>query len=470
MPSNLTLDESLAWISNNAVEGGAYTITLKNHETIAPKTLFYSGKTVSITLEGGSTEWTVSLSSTGSLFTVESGVTLTLGANLTLEGRNDNTDSLVRVNNGGMLAMHTGSKLRSNTSSYGGGVYVDGTFTMEGGEISGNTASSSFFSSSYGGGVYISSVGTFTMSGGEISGNTASSGGGVYISYGMFTKQTGAVIYGSNAEDTLKNTATNGDSYGHAVYVEGSPAKIRNTTAGFSVTLDSASDAAGGWEAPPAVQITLQPVLGDPPISDTSLFVYESASFSAGDGHTSYAWYWDGEGISGASSSTYTLEAYSRPSGIYELSVVVTTSTGERRSARCRVVIKAEVVNSGIGNIWYSSVSGGEWTLQGDGSRRSPSIGHNGVTKARINFTSGSSNASITIQLRVSSESGCDFAFISQLDDDSATDSGSVISGETSVTVTIPVSSAGSHFVDIGYRKDSSQISGSDCAWFRVIE
>jgi autotransporter-associated beta strand protein len=41
----------------------------------------------------------------------------------------------------------------------------NGTFMMNGGEISGNT-------SSYGGGVYVND-GTFTMNGGEISGNTA---------------------------------------------------------------------------------------------------------------------------------------------------------------------------------------------------------------------------------------------------------------------------------------------------------
>jgi uncharacterized repeat protein (TIGR02543 family) len=140
--------------------------------------------------------------------------------------------------------MNTGSKISGNTSSSGGGgVYVYyGTFTMSGGEISGNTSSS-------GGGVYVY-YSTFTMSGGEISSNTSSSyGGGVYISNGTFAKQSGGIIYGSNESSSLKNTATSGDSYGHAVYVNSSPTKIRNTTAGYGVTLDSSiSGAAGGWE------------------------------------------------------------------------------------------------------------------------------------------------------------------------------------------------------------------------------
>jgi fibronectin type 3 domain-containing protein len=125
-----------------------------------------------------------------------------------------------------------------------------------------------------------------------------------------------------------------------------------------------------------------------------------------------------------------------------------------------------------IGNITYSSVSGGTWALQSDGSRKSPAIGHGGMTKARVSFTCNGAT-SITIQLRVSSERA-DYAFVSTLDNPSTTSgsgyhSGSRISGTQSVTVTIPVPSAGSHFVEIGYQKDGSGISGGDCAWFTVI-
>jgi parallel beta-helix repeat protein len=299
LPSDLSLAQSLAWITSNAVEGGNYAVTLRNDETIGPQSLSYSGKNVNITLNGGTSERWVILSSSGSLFTVRSGVTLTLDNNVTLQGRSNNTASLVMVGSGGTLLLKSGSKITGNTSSYGGGVYVSsGTFTMSGGTVSGNIASSygggvfvsagtftmsggtvsgntSSFgggvfvygtftmsggtvsgntaSSSYGGGVYVASSGTFTMSGGTVSGNTASSsysyGGGVYVnSSGLFIKQSGGTIYGSNASDSLKNTAYS-DSYGHAVYVATSPAKKRNTTAGSGVTLNSGvSDSAGGWE------------------------------------------------------------------------------------------------------------------------------------------------------------------------------------------------------------------------------
>ena len=244
-----SLQAALTWLASNAVSGGTYTITISANESIAPQTLSYSGNTVGITLTGDSTERTVSLSSSGSLFTVSSGVTLTLGNNLTLQGMSGgNSTSLVRVNSEGTLVMESGSKITGNrntfaasTSSSGGVLVNGGTFTMSGGEISGNTA---FY---YGGGVYMSS-GTFTMNGGEISGNTApDGGGGVYVSSGTFTKQSGGTIYGSDASNTLKNTASS-SSYGHAVYVD-SGSKKRNTTAGEGITLNSSlSGSAGGWE------------------------------------------------------------------------------------------------------------------------------------------------------------------------------------------------------------------------------
>jgi uncharacterized repeat protein (TIGR02543 family) len=398
MPGNLPLSEVLTWISSNAVEGGSYTIIVKKNETISPQSLSYGDKNVSVTLNAGTMERTVSLSTTGALFTLESGVTLTLGNNITLQGRSDNTASLVWVNSGGALVMNTGSKISGNTSSsyhysyssrgggvyvsggtftmnggiisdnlsiynygggvyvangatftmsggtisgnkgssYGGGVYVDvggaftmnsgtissnitwessyspsgsgvyvsGTFMMQGGTISGNTTGGGpYYFSSFGGGVYVTGGGIFTMSGGTISGHTGFSsgggvyaanlgiftmsngtisgntaydgggvyvkgvftmsggiisgnigsgvtggrGGGVYVFGGVFTKQSGGIIYGSNASTTLRNTAFDDDS-GHAV-CQMAPLRKRNTTAGVGVTLDSTqSGTAGGWE------------------------------------------------------------------------------------------------------------------------------------------------------------------------------------------------------------------------------
>jgi uncharacterized repeat protein (TIGR02543 family) len=279
-----TLQAAFDWLDSNAVEEGAYTIAVSANEIVAPKTLSYSGKNVGITLNGGASERIITLSTIGSLFTIESGVALTLGDNITLQGMSSNTASLIRVNSGGTFVM-SGGTISGNTTtasySYGGGVYVassgaftltsgtisgntasgstygcgggvyvanDGTFTMSGGTISSNTTAAGGISA--GGGVYVASSGTFTMNGGIISGNTASrsgsTGGGVYA-YGTFIKQSGGIIYGSNASDGLKNTAGSA-SGGHAVY-GALGGKKRNSTAGEGVTLDSrVSGTAGGWE------------------------------------------------------------------------------------------------------------------------------------------------------------------------------------------------------------------------------
>jgi hypothetical protein len=198
------------------------------------------------------------------------------------------------------------------------------------------------------------------------------------------------------------------------------------------------------------------------PVSDASgYYVYRATSSSTtftrireitGSASTSYT----DSGLSSSTTYYYIVYAYNNY-GVSPRSDYATPS----------------VSSTGISSITYGSVSGGAWTLQGDEWRKSPVIGHGSVTKARIYFTTSTSNASIAIQLEVSSELNYDFAFISQLDNASATYtsgyySGSVISGTNSVTIIIPVSSAGSHFIDIGYRKDGSVDSGSDCAWFKV--
>jgi hypothetical protein len=131
--------------------------------------------------------------------------------------------------------------------------------------------------------------------------------------------------------------------------------------------------------------------------------------------------------------------------------------------------------STGISGITYSSVPGSdEWTLISDGSRVSPAINNNAITKSRVSFTSTMPNAFIVIQLDVSSAI-YDYAFISALDDASATYDSGYYSGSRihvweSVRVVIPVPTTGSHFVDIAYQKDGAGKDGSDCAWFKVIE
>jgi hypothetical protein len=121
--------------------------------------------------------------------TIERGVSLTIEGKVALEGQ-DSGDHLVKINRDGSFTLEAGAAVRGNT---GGGVQVYGTYTMNGGEISGNTAS-------WGGGVRVASNGTFSMNGGKISDNTAAStGGGVHMaSNGTFT-MSGGTISGNTA-------------------------------------------------------------------------------------------------------------------------------------------------------------------------------------------------------------------------------------------------------------------------------
>jgi hypothetical protein len=235
------LSEKFAWLTANAMSDTAYFIEVDKDETIVPQTLSYSGKSgITIILSGDMIMRTINFSTANSFLTVDTGVTLILYNNITLNGRS-NSGSMVNIGYNGTVIMHTGTKISgNNTSSSGGGVYVRGTFTMNGGEINGNTTTFR------GGRVNVSS-GTFTMNGGKITGNTASYGGGVYISGGIFRmnggeiigntadgrpngydsrgggvctgggtfRMSGGVIYGSSATTGLRNTAIDG---GAALY------------------------------------------------------------------------------------------------------------------------------------------------------------------------------------------------------------------------------------------------------------
>jgi|GEM_PF-1174396 len=342
-----TLAERLEWLQANATNDTVYSIVLTADESIIPQTLaFPRARNITINLRGDGTERVISLPGSGTIFTVEAGVTLTLGNGVTLQGRAGNIASLVVVNARGGVIMNDGARIIGNTSSGsgggvtvnehgtfamlgreiygntsarggtwgegGGGVFVnrggrfamaggiihnntasasngrgggvlvrDAEFRMGGGEISGNTAPSTVsFNNGMGGGVAVVSwnasasfsmnggeifgntasdgagvfvngtnirtaTTTFTMTDGEISGNTASrNGGGVYLRLQTTFTKTGGIIHGmvGTANDNRARDS------GHAV-ISFSPRRYRNTTAGPSVRMNSATaGAAGGWE------------------------------------------------------------------------------------------------------------------------------------------------------------------------------------------------------------------------------
>ncbi len=93
-------------------------------------------------------------------------------------------------------------KITHKEGSVGRGIYVNSSFTMYGGEISGNTVDApSASNKEYGGGVYVSDGCSFTMNGGKITSNTAGVyGGGVYLSRKSNFTMNGGSITGNRAQ------------------------------------------------------------------------------------------------------------------------------------------------------------------------------------------------------------------------------------------------------------------------------
>jgi predicted outer membrane repeat protein len=234
-----SLAEALAWITANADTDIEYIIELKANDAIAPALLSYGGKKVTLILKGDETMRIVSLSGNGSLFTVGSGITLTLDNNVTLQGKSDNTASLVRVNPTGALGMKGNAAITGNKSSSdsgGGGVFVNGgNFTMsDSATVSDNTVVST--REGNGGGVYVKD-GSFTMSDNvTVSGNTTSSyGGGLYFSNGSFAMSGNATVSGNKASYKGAGVYISG---GNATFTMSGSASVSGNTISSSYSGD----------------------------------------------------------------------------------------------------------------------------------------------------------------------------------------------------------------------------------------
>jgi len=272
------LAEKFDWLRAFAQTGGSYIFEISADENIPAQTLSFSGKrNITLLLRGRGANRNLN-----NEFTIDSGVTLILDNNITLQknifinsggtmimnngstctngvyidggtfimnggtisGRTGVFErkagiftmnggaitisgggfSPVRMGEGGTFTMNNGTISNHNSNIHnGGGVYViNGTFNMNGGTISGNK-------SSYGGGVYVSSS-TFNMSGGTISSNTIrGSGGGVHVEGGTFTMSGGTI-------------SDNVSGYGGGVYVTNGTF----TMSGGIISGNTVSGGAGG--------------------------------------------------------------------------------------------------------------------------------------------------------------------------------------------------------------------------------
>ena len=160
-------------------------------------TLILSG----LTLKGGR----ASVGAIGGGIFVASGGKVGL-SNCTIEGCKAGTGG-----NGGAIGSQgtvtiTGSTLTGNSATNGGAVYVSGSgtkFTMHSGTISSNTVQSTGQKTS-GGGVYVNAGATFTMGGGTISGNTATTKG---TSVGSKAMGGGVCVSGSGSKFIMEGNS-----------------------------------------------------------------------------------------------------------------------------------------------------------------------------------------------------------------------------------------------------------------------
>jgi uncharacterized repeat protein (TIGR02543 family) len=232
------LANKVAWLQANAQSNTDYVLEVNADENINDTlSLYFTPRSnITITLRGSGGNRTISHPSGSYLFVVNSSVTLVLDSNITLQGHGD---SLITLYWGGMLIMNTGAKItgagnRTSTNNPGSAVSVadDGSFTMNGGEISGNNGSSNAA------GVTVGNNGRFTMNGGKISGNTSDdSGGGVAVQQqnGSFT-MTGGEISGNTS---LKPGY---DGSGGGVFVQGASF----TMTGGRISGNTSEQAGGG--------------------------------------------------------------------------------------------------------------------------------------------------------------------------------------------------------------------------------
>jgi len=241
------LDAAFEWIEGNAVNNQTYRILLG--ENILQKARLIDNSSVNnrtgitIILEGKDKERVITKSTGDYLFRVYGGVKFVLGNNITLNGGGGS------VSGGARLEMRDGAKI---TGANVGISMGNGTFTMNGGEITNNGNLNNPPSV---GGVSVGITSSrFEMNGGLISGNIGKNAGGVEVNYssssnkGTFIKTGGIItgygddpVNGNRIVDSNGQVVTNGR--GHAVYFL--PGQYLNKTVKENHNVDTGK--ADGW-------------------------------------------------------------------------------------------------------------------------------------------------------------------------------------------------------------------------------
>ncbi len=199
-----TLADAMTY-ANNLESGKAY-IQLQSDVNLSTALVFESGKTTILDLNGKEIN-------RGLTTAIENGNVINISGSLTL--CDSSTDI---VANQGRITGGFSSMANSSIPYNGGGVGVnkDASFTMQGGNITGNKTTSG---GGGGGGVYVGANCSFMMTGGSIANNEAKNwGGGVYVAAnGSFTMLGGSIT---------NNRSLNGGVYWGAPFTVGGTAVI----------------------------------------------------------------------------------------------------------------------------------------------------------------------------------------------------------------------------------------------------
>lgn len=152
------------------------------------------------------------------------------------------TDSIIKAANGGTIVLKSGAVLQNNKAAqFGSGIFANNgvNITMKDDATIRNNTNCNY---ELGGGVLIGNGSTFTMSGGEISGNTANGGGGIAIIGSTMVMNDGTI-----SNNSTYRTSGQG-SYGAGVYVadyanaSGGDTLFKPAAASFEMNGGSISD------------------------------------------------------------------------------------------------------------------------------------------------------------------------------------------------------------------------------------
>ena len=189
----------------NLLNGGG-TVTLSKDYTI--DTTLSVKNTVTLDLNGH----VIKMTGSGSVISIAwSNLTLqdssptathtdaSLPAGGVITGGNAAYGGGVYVGSGGSMTMNGGTIKKCSAECGGGVAAADGSFTMTGGTIANCTATTSNYTYG-GGGVYFASSATFTMNGGTIENCSSKTSGGGVFSTSNFSMSGNAIIRGCSAK------------------------------------------------------------------------------------------------------------------------------------------------------------------------------------------------------------------------------------------------------------------------------